>query len=89
MFATQALFIRTEVITSPETTLLLIPVIGRKLMFYLTTHSTHLISLWLHGVRLMVKDYFDSENGNPLPPYGLLFSITSKGSFICTIPQIR
>ena len=31
--------------------------------------------------------YTDSERGNPLPPYGLLFPFNSKGSFICTIPQ--
>ena len=30
----------------------------------------------------------DSERGNPLSPHGLLLSINSKGSFICTIPQI-
>ena len=36
----------------------------------------------------MVKDHSDSERGNPLPPHGLLFSISSKGSFICIIPQI-
>ena len=30
----------------------------RKEMFYLTTHSTH-----------MVKDHSDSEKGNPLPPH--------------------
>ena len=35
----------------------------------------------------MVKDHSDSERGNPLPPHGLLFLISSKGSFICTIPQ--
>ena len=35
----------------------------------------------------MVKDHSDSERGNPLPPYGLLFRISSKGSFKCTIPQ--
>ena len=29
----------------------------------------------------------DSERGNLLPPHGLLFPISSKGSFICTIPQ--
>ena len=28
----------------------------------------------------MVKDHTDSERGNPLPPHGLLFSISSKGS---------
>ena len=36
-----------------------------------------------------VKDHSDSERGNPLPPHGLLFSISSKGSFICIIPQTR
>ena len=35
----------------------------------------------------MVKGYSDSERGNPLPPHGLLFPISSKGSFICTIPD--
>ena len=52
---------------------------GRKEMFYLTTHSTHFI------YRYMVHS--DREKGNPLPPHGLLFPISRKGSFICTIPQ--
>ena len=43
--------------------------------------------LWLHGVRHMVKDHSDSKRGNLLPPHGLLFPISSKGSFICIIPQ--
>ena len=43
--------------------------------------------LGLYGVRHMVKDHSDSERGNALPPHGLLFSIDSKGSFYCTIPQ--
>ena len=43
--------------------------------------------LRLYGVRHMVKDHSDSEKGNPLPPHRLLFSINSKGCFICTIPQ--
>ena len=43
--------------------------------------------LRLYGVRHMVKDHSDSEKGNPLPPHRLLFTINSKGSFICTIPQ--
>ena len=58
---------------------------GRK-CFYLTTHSTHFI-LRLYGVGYMVKDHLDSERGNTLLPHGLLFPITSKGSFICTIPD--
>ena len=55
-----------------------------KEMFYLTMHSTH---LWLYGIRHMVKDHSYSERGNPLPPHGLLFLISSKDSFICIIPQ--
>ena len=43
--------------------------------------------LRLYGVRHMVKDHSDSEKGNPLPPHRLLFPISSKGSFICTIPD--
>ena len=42
--------------------------------------------LRLYGVRHMVKDHSDSERGKPLPPHGLLFPISSKGSFICIIP---
>ena len=33
----------------------------------------------------MVKDHSNSDRGNPLPPHGLLFPISSKGSFICPI----
>ena len=43
--------------------------------------------LRLYGVGHMVKDHSDSERGNPLPPHRLLFSISSKGYFICIIPQ--
>ena len=41
--------------------------------------------LWLYGIRHMVKDHSDSERGNPLPPHGILFLISSKDSFICII----
>ena len=52
---------------------------SRKGMFYLTKHSTHFI------YSSMVSDHSDGR-GNPLSPlYGLLFVISSKGSFICTI----
>ena len=40
-----------------------------------------------YGVSHMVKEHSDSERGNPLPPHGMLFPISSKGSFICTIPD--
>ena len=39
--------------------------------------------LRLYGVGHMVKDHSESERGNPL-----LFPISSKGSFKCTILQI-
>ena len=43
--------------------------------------------LRLYGITHMVRDNSDSERGNPLLPHGLLFLISSKGSFICTIPH--
>ena len=43
--------------------------------------------LLLYGVRHMVEDHSDSKRGNPLAPHGLLFPISSKGSFIYIIPQ--
>ena len=64
----------------------LLPLTRKEENVYLTTHSTHFI-LRLYGVGHMVKDHSDSERGNPLPPHRLLFPISSKGSFICTIPQ--
>ena len=60
---------------------------GMYKMFYLTTYSTHLIYGYMAS-DIMVKDHSDSERGNPLPPHGLLFPISSKGSFVCIIiPQ--
>ena len=41
----------------------------------------------LYGIRHMVKDHSDNKRGNMLPPHRLLFLISSKVSFICTIPQ--
>ena len=43
--------------------------------------------LRLYGVRHMLKDHSNREKGNPLPPHGLLFPISSKGYFICIFPQ--
>ena len=59
---------------------------GRKEMF-LFNDVLNTFYLPFYGVGHMVKDHSDSERGNPLPPHGLLFPISSKGSFICTIPQ--
>ena len=49
--------------------------------------SLNTFYLRLYGVRHMVKNHSDSEKGNPLQPHRLLFPISSKGSFICTIPD--
>ena len=38
--------------------------------------------LRLYGIGHMVEDHTDSERGNPLPPHGLFFPISSKESFI-------
>ena len=43
--------------------------------------------LGLYGVEHMVKDHSNSLRGDPQPPHGLLFPISSKCSFICIIPQ--
>ena len=42
--------------------------------------------LRLYSVGYMAKDHSHSERGNPLPPHGLLFPISSKGYFRCTTP---
>ena len=42
--------------------------------------------LRLYGVAHMVKDHSDSKR-KPAAAHGLHFPISSKGSFICTIPQ--
>ena len=54
-------------------------------MFHLKMLSTHFIYGYMASD--IVKDHSDSERGNPVLPHGLLFPISSKGSFICTIPQ--
>ena len=56
----------------------------RKVLF---NDALNTFYLRLYGVTHMVKDHSDSEEGNPLPPHRLILSISSKGSFICTIPQ--
>ena len=60
---------------------------GRKEGNVLFIDALNTFYLRLYGVRHMVKDHSDSEKGNPLPPHRLLFPISSKGSFICTIRQ--
>ena len=43
--------------------------------------------LWLCGIRHMENDHSGSKRANPLLPHRLLFPMSSKGLFICTIPD--
>ena len=60
---------------------------GREEGNILINDALNTFYLQLYGVRHMVKDHSDSEKGNPLLPHRLLFTINSKGSFICTTPH--
>ena len=57
-------------------------------MFYLTMH-TNTFYLRLYGIGYMVKEHSDSKRGNLLPPHGLLFPISSRGSFYMHHPTDR
>ena len=59
---------------------------ARKEGNVLFNNTLNKFSLLFYGVGNMVKDHSDSERWNPLT-HELLFLISSKGSFICTIPQ--
>ena len=60
---------------------------GRKKGNVLFNNALNTFYLWLYGIRHMVKHHSDSERGNTLLSHELLFLISSKGSFICIIPQ--
>ena len=60
---------------------------GRKKGNVLFKDAFNIFYLWLYGVRHMEEDHPDIERGNLLPPHGVLFLISTKGSFICIIPQ--
>ena len=59
---------------------------GRKEGNVLFNDTLNTFYLRLYGIRHMVKDHSDSKRGNPLLQHRLLFPISSKGSFICTVP---
>ena len=82
----QKIYIQTGLNTTYMFMILPLPVIINKGIF-LFNDALNTFYLRLYGVRHMVKDHSYSEKGNPLPPHRLLFPISSKGSFICTIPQ--
>ena len=60
---------------------------GYGIGMFLFNDALNTFYLRLYGARHMVNDHSESERGNPLPPHRLLFPISSKGSFICIIPQ--
>ena len=49
---------------------------------YLFNDALITFYLRLYGVGHMVKGHSDNERGNRLSPHGLLYPISSKGSFI-------
>ena len=53
----------------------------RKERMFLFNNALNTFYLRLYGIRPL------SDRGNLLPPHGLLFPISSKGSFICIIPD--
>ena len=61
----------------------------RKEGIVLFNDALNTFYLRLYGVRNMIKDHSDSAKGNLLLPHRLLFPISSKGSFTCTIPSDR
>ena len=60
---------------------------GRKEGNVLFNDALNTFYLRLYGVRHMLKNHSDRERGNQLLPHRLLFLISSKGSFICIIPD--
>ena len=58
--------------------------IGKRDIGIVPVWRKEIFYLQLYGVRHMVKDHSESERGNLLLPHRLLFSINSKGYFICT-----
>ena len=58
---------------------------GRKEGNVLFNDTLNTFYLRLYGIGNMVKDHSGSERGNPRDR--LLFLISSKGSFICIIPD--
>ena len=63
--------------------------LSRKEGNVLCNNTLNIFYLQLFGIQHTVKEHSDSEKGNPLPSlHELLFLISSKDSFICTISQI-
>ena len=54
--------------------------------FFLINDTLNTFYLRLYGVGHIIKDHSDNERGNLLPPHGLFFPISNKGSLICSIP---
>ena len=60
---------------------------GRKEGNVLFNDALNAFYVRLYGIIHMVKDHSDSKRGNLLLPHGLFILISSKGSFICIIPD--
>ena len=58
----------------------------KDIFLFNNTLNTFYLQLYDTG-HIMVKDHSDNDRGNSKLPHRLLFPISSKGSFICIIPQ--
>ena len=60
---------------------------GRKEGNVLFNYALNTFYLKLYDIKHIVKDYSNSERGNPLTPHGQQFPISTNVFFICIIPQ--
>ena len=67
----------------------IIKVEEKKEGHFLFNDALNTFLVWFYGIRHTVKDHSYSERGNPMPPHGMLFPISSKGSFISMTPNTR
>ena len=66
--------IPTDKLTNSRMSLWIMSYIWRKEGHALFNDALNTFYLRLYGVRHMVKDHWESEKGNPLPPHGLHIS---------------
>ena len=62
-------------------------IFGKYVCFITMFLFNNTLNTFYMGSHIYIKDYSNSERGNLLPLHGLLFAISSKGSFICTTPD--
>ena len=74
-------------ISTSHAILIIAIIIKKEERTFVFNDALNIFYLRLYGVGYMIKNHSDSERGNPLLTHGLLFPISSNGSFICIFPQ--